>query len=97
MAQTNFLGGVTGAATKRIVTYSYDTQDRDETIIIDLLKALHSIPIQNLAVNGPSLVNKVRYVAVSLLDALDANNPVSPEGAYLLDFLAILSEIEQTL
>lgn len=62
MAQTNFLGGVTGAgqsaksmvaakdnadstsvvlATKRIVTYSYDTQDRDETIIIDLLKALH--------------------------------------------------------
>ncbi|OWZ50587.1 hypothetical protein C368_06732 [Cryptococcus neoformans 125.91] len=97
VAQTNFLGGVTGAATKRIVTYSYDTQDRDETIIIDLLKALHSIPIQNLAVNGPSLVNKVRYVAVSLLDALDANNPVSPEGAYLLDFLAILSEIEQTL
>lgn len=48
-----------------------------------------------LAVNGPSLVNKVRYVAISLLDALDANNPVSPEGAYLLDFLDILSEIEQ--
>ncbi|KNX49904.2 hypothetical protein CNBG_9472 [Cryptococcus deuterogattii R265] len=97
MAQTSSLRGFTRTATERIVTYSYDTQDRDETVIVDLLKALHSIPIQNLAVNGPSLVNKVRYVAISLLDALDANNPVSPEGAYLLDFLDILSEIEQTL
>nr|KIR83475.1 hypothetical protein I308_06137 [Cryptococcus tetragattii IND107] len=97
MAQTTSLRGFTRTATERIVTYSYDTQDRDETVIVDLLKALHSIPIQNLAVNGPSLVNKVRYVAISLLDALDANNPVSPEGAYLLDFLDILSEIEQTL
>ncbi|WVQ92256.1 hypothetical protein IAS59_006065 [Cryptococcus gattii] len=97
MAQTTLLRGFTRTATERILTYSYDTQDRDETVIVDLLKALHSIPIQNLAVNGPSLVNKVRYVAISLLDALDANNPVSPEGAYLLDFLDILSEIEQTL
>ncbi|EAL20596.1 hypothetical protein CNBE5160 [Cryptococcus deneoformans B-3501A] len=97
MGQTNSVGGVTRTATETIVTYLYDTLDRYETVIVDLLKALHSIPVQSLAVNGPSLVNKIRYVAVSLLDALDANNPVSPEGAYLLDFLAILSEIEQTL
>lgn len=33
--------------------------------------SLHSIPIQSLAVNGPSLVQKVRFVASSLLDDPD--------------------------
>ncbi|OCF58239.1 hypothetical protein L486_04269 [Kwoniella mangroviensis CBS 10435] len=93
--QANPDGGVTVSVTARMVSIFTNRQDKYEAIVLDLLKALHSIPIQNLAVNGPSLVNKVRYVAVALLDALDARNPVSPEGAYLLDFLGILSEIEQ--
>nr|XP_019012481.1 uncharacterized protein I206_03329 [Kwoniella pini CBS 10737]OCF51262.1 hypothetical protein I206_03329 [Kwoniella pini CBS 10737] len=93
--QANPDGGVELSVTARMVKLFTGRQDRYEHIVLDLLKALHSIPIQNLAVNGPSLVNKVRYVAVALLDALDAQNPVSPEGAYLLDFLGILSEIEQ--
>nr|XP_018264448.1 uncharacterized protein I303_02615 [Kwoniella dejecticola CBS 10117]OBR86606.1 hypothetical protein I303_02615 [Kwoniella dejecticola CBS 10117] len=88
-------GSVELNVTARMVKIFTGRQDKYEHIVLDLLKALHSIPIQNLAVNGPSLVNKVRYVAVALLDALDAQNPVSPEGAYLLDFLGILSEIEQ--
>nr|XP_019050052.1 hypothetical protein I302_00473 [Kwoniella bestiolae CBS 10118]OCF28982.1 hypothetical protein I302_00473 [Kwoniella bestiolae CBS 10118] len=95
--QTNPDGGVTLTATARMISIFTSRQDKYEHIVLDLLKALHSIPIQNLAVNGPSLVNKVRYVAVALLDALDAQNPVSPEGAYLLDFLGILSEIEQVI
>ncbi|WWD08703.1 hypothetical protein V865_006816 [Kwoniella europaea PYCC6329] len=93
--QANPDGGVTVSVTARMVSIFTNRQDKYEAMVLDLLKALHSIPIQNLAVNGPSLVNKVRYVAVALLDALDARNPVSPEGAYLLDFLGILSEIEQ--
>nr|XP_031857884.1 uncharacterized protein CI109_006680 [Kwoniella shandongensis]KAA5524956.1 hypothetical protein CI109_006680 [Kwoniella shandongensis] len=89
--------GATTSVIVQMISRLGESQDKYESIVLDLLKALHSIPIQNLAVNGPSLVNKVRYVAVSLLDALDARDPVSPEGAYLLDFLGILSEIEQTL
>ncbi|WWC87457.1 uncharacterized protein L201_002346 [Kwoniella dendrophila CBS 6074] len=95
--QANPDGTDSMSATARFLSLITGRQDRYEDIILDLLQALHSIPIQNLAVNGPSLVNKVRYVAVALLDALDSQNPVSREGAYLLDFLGILSEIEQTL
>ncbi|WRT65290.1 uncharacterized protein IL334_002233 [Kwoniella shivajii] len=90
-------GEASTTVTVKMVSLFTDGKDKYENIVLDLLKALHNIPIQNLAVNGPSLVNKVRYVAVSLLDALDASNPVSAEGAYLLDFLGILSEIEQIL
>lgn len=44
-------------------------QDR-ETIASELLNILHSIPIQSIATNGPSLVHKVRFVASTLLDAV---------------------------
>lgn len=41
-----------------------------EAVASDLLNVLHSIPIQSIATNGPSLVHKVRFVASSLLDAV---------------------------
>jgi hypothetical protein len=41
-----------------------------ESIASDLLNILHSIPIQSIATNGPSLVHKVRFVASTLLDAV---------------------------
>jgi hypothetical protein len=64
-----------------------------------LLKILHSIPIQSIATNGPSLVHKVRFVASTLLDTLRNadEQPVNAARAhaYLWDFLSILSEIER--
>ncbi|WRT64122.1 uncharacterized protein IL334_001051 [Kwoniella shivajii] len=64
----------------------------------DLFKAVHGIPIQALAANGPSLVTKIRVVAVTLLDALPAQDQIDPNvqgiAAYLLDFLNIMSSIE---
>ncbi|KAG6813585.1 hypothetical protein H0H92_009629 [Tricholoma furcatifolium] len=41
-----------------------------EAVASDLLNILHSIPIQSIATNGPSLVHKVRFVASTLLDAV---------------------------
>ncbi|KAI6114357.1 hypothetical protein F5141DRAFT_1187921 [Pisolithus sp. B1] len=73
-------------------------EDR-EAVASDLLDILHSIPIQSIATNGPSLVHKVRFVASTLLDAVGKAHsaPGSAERAhaYLLDFLSILSEIEK--
>lgn len=73
-------------------------EDR-EAVASDLLNILHSIPIQSIATNGPSLVHKVRFVASTLLDAVGKADsaPASAERAhaYLLDFLSILSEIER--
>ncbi|EIW68075.1 hypothetical protein TREMEDRAFT_69554 [Tremella mesenterica DSM 1558] len=64
----------------------------------DLFKAVHGIPIQALAANGPSLVTKIRVVAVTLLDALPAqdydHSNVQGIAAYLLDFLNIMTSIE---
>jgi hypothetical protein len=45
------------------------SEDR-EAVASDLLNILHSIPIQSIATNGPSLVHKVRFVASTLLDAV---------------------------
>ncbi|KAI6027494.1 fungal-specific transcription factor domain-containing protein [Pisolithus microcarpus] len=73
-------------------------EDR-EAVASDLLDILHSIPIQSIATNGPSLVHKVRFVASTLLHAVGKaySAPASAERAhaYLLDFLSILSEIEK--
>ncbi|RSH92934.1 hypothetical protein EHS25_008380 [Saitozyma podzolica] len=64
----------------------------------DLFQAVHGIPIQALAANGPSLVVKIRVVAVTLLDALPAgdygDSNYSGITAYLLDFLNIMTSIE---
>ncbi|EJC97940.1 uncharacterized protein FOMMEDRAFT_97406 [Fomitiporia mediterranea MF3/22] len=70
-----------------------------EAVASDLLNVLHSIPIQSIATNGPSLVHKVRFVASSLLDAVrkaeTAPATAARAHAYLWDFLSILSEIER--
>jgi hypothetical protein len=60
---------------------------------------VHSIPIQSIATNGPSLVHKVRFVASTLLDAVrkvdSAPASAARAHAYLWDFLSVLSEIER--
>ncbi|KAK0464620.1 uncharacterized protein EV420DRAFT_1618414 [Desarmillaria tabescens] len=73
-------------------------EDR-EAVASVLLSILHSIPIQSIATNGPSLVHKVRFVASTLLDAV-RKAEIAPASAarahaYLWDFLSILSEIER--
>lgn len=73
------------------------SEDR-QAVASRLLIILHSIPIQSIATNGPSLVHKVRFVASTLLDAVrKAETPASAALAngYLWDFLSILSEIER--
>ncbi|KAF8339604.1 fungal-specific transcription factor domain-containing protein [Cantharellus anzutake] len=73
--------------------------DDREAVASDLLNVLHSIPIQAIATNGPSLVHKVRFVASTLLDAVrkveTAPASAARANAYLWDFLSILSEIER--
>ncbi|KAF8908951.1 fungal-specific transcription factor domain-containing protein [Gymnopilus junonius] len=73
-------------------------EDR-EAVASDLLNILHSIPIQSIATNGPSLVHKVRFVASTLLDAVrkaeTAPASAARAHAFLWDFLSILSEIER--
>jgi hypothetical protein len=73
--------------------------DDREAVASDLLNILHSIPIQSIATNGPSLVHKVRFVASTLLDAVrkpeTAPALAARAHAYLWDFLSILSEIER--
>ncbi|KZT53824.1 hypothetical protein CALCODRAFT_37146 [Calocera cornea HHB12733] len=70
-----------------------------ETVASDLLHVLHSIPIQAIATNGPSLVHKVRFVASTLLDTVRKvetdRASAARAHAYLWDFLSILSEIER--
>ncbi|THH05527.1 hypothetical protein EW145_g4732 [Phellinidium pouzarii] len=84
----------------------YVTQEQEiavaegrEAVASDLLNVLHSIPIQSIATNGPSLVHKVRFVASTLLDAVrkaeTAPASAARAHAYLWDFLSILSEIER--
>lgn len=74
-------------------------QEDREAVASDLLNVLHSIPIQSIATNGPSLVHKVRFVASTLLDAVrkaeTAPASAARAHAYLWDFLSILSEIER--
>ncbi|TBU26011.1 fungal-specific transcription factor domain-containing protein [Dichomitus squalens] len=74
-------------------------EDR-EAVASDLLNILHSIPIQSIATNGPSLVHKVRFVASTLLDAVRKAEtaPASAARAHgylcelpLLLFISLLS------
>ncbi|WVQ85674.1 hypothetical protein IAT38_007840 [Cryptococcus sp. DSM 104549] len=72
--------------------------DWRQSVYRDLFKAVHGIPIQALAANGPSIVTKIRVVAVTLFDALPAQDQTDPNvqgiAAYLLDFLTIMTSIE---
>ncbi|KIR67769.1 hypothetical protein I314_02186 [Cryptococcus bacillisporus CA1873] len=65
----------------------------------DLYNVVHCVPIRALAANGPSLVTKIRVVAVTLLDALETQDEtIDPNiqgiATYLLSFLDIMSSIE---
>ncbi|ORX35946.1 fungal-specific transcription factor domain-domain-containing protein [Kockovaella imperatae] len=75
-----------------------ESQDWRLGVYQDLFNAVHGLPIQALAANGPSLVNKIRVVAVTLIDALPAQDygdiQVQGIAAYLLDFLNIMTSIE---
>nr|XP_019000566.1 uncharacterized protein I203_06984 [Kwoniella mangroviensis CBS 8507]OCF64027.1 hypothetical protein I203_06984 [Kwoniella mangroviensis CBS 8507] len=72
--------------------------DWRHTVYQDLFKAVHGIPIQAVRFLGPSLVTKIRVVAVTLLDAMPSQEQADPNvqgiAAYLLDFLNIMSSIE---
>ncbi|ODO11771.1 hypothetical protein I350_00555 [Cryptococcus amylolentus CBS 6273] len=71
--------------------------DWRQSVYRDLFNTVHCLPIQALAANGPSVVTKIRVVAVTLLDALPAeevNSSVQGIADYLLDFLNIMSSIE---
>ncbi|WVQ70978.1 hypothetical protein IAR50_000503 [Cryptococcus sp. DSM 104548] len=71
--------------------------DWRQSVYKDLFNTVHCLPIQALAANGPSVVTKIRVVAVTLLDALpaeEANSSVQGIADYLLDFLNIMSSIE---
>ncbi|TYJ57555.1 hypothetical protein B9479_001637 [Cryptococcus floricola] len=71
--------------------------DWRQSVYRDLFNTVHCLPIQALAANGPSVVFKIRVVAVTLLDALPAeevNSSAQGIADYLLDFLNIMSSIE---
>ncbi|KAJ9113894.1 hypothetical protein QFC19_000088 [Naganishia cerealis] len=107
------LGGISTSSAKKPDTDKEETDDyvaaSKESLYYDLLSILHSIPIQCIAVNGPSLVNCVRYVASGLLDTVQFKPPSATEDqqgegeasnvaraqGYLIDFLSILSDIEK--
>jgi hypothetical protein len=84
------------------------TETEKDMIVSDLLVILSKIPLEVIAINTVSLVAKVRYVASTLLDALQSDPPdpsdipqlmrstqrVARAQGYLWDFLRILTDIE---
>ncbi|WVW80505.1 hypothetical protein I302_102489 [Kwoniella bestiolae CBS 10118] len=81
------------------------SDEEKECVSRDVLNVLEAIPMQALAVNTTGVVNKVRFVAVSLLDGLSETGPGDNEGNevpsrsqyhrdYLWKFLTTLGEIE---
>ncbi|BEI85111.1 hypothetical protein CcaverHIS002_0505120 [Cutaneotrichosporon cavernicola] len=84
------------------------TETEKDTIVSDLLVILSKIPLEVIAINTVSLVAKVRYVASTLLDALQSEPPdpsdipqlmrssqrAARAQGYLWDFLRILTDIE---
>ncbi|EAL22187.1 hypothetical protein CNBC3250 [Cryptococcus deneoformans B-3501A] len=82
------------------------TQDEKDEVVVDMLSILQKIPIQVLAVNSFTIIEKVRSVASSLLDFLDHGEdmglpPLSSHETRaqkaqrnLWKFLNYLSEIE---
>lgn len=46
-----------------------------EDIACDLLDGLNSLPEECLATNGPSLVQKVRFVAIQLMECSTSSRP----------------------
>ncbi|KIR50651.1 hypothetical protein I315_06903, partial [Cryptococcus gattii Ru294] len=51
-------------------------QDERDEVVVDMLSILQKIPIQVLAVNSFSIIDKVRFVASSLLDFLNHDESI---------------------
>ncbi|KAL1409699.1 hypothetical protein Q8F55_003695 [Vanrija albida] len=66
-----------------------------EDIACDLLDGLNSLPEECVATNGPSLVQKVRFVAIQLMEGSTSTSPQAVRAQTLLmQFLSVLSVIE---
>ncbi|RSH76559.1 uncharacterized protein EHS24_005548 [Apiotrichum porosum] len=73
-----------------------ENNDWRQMVYQTLLQTVHGLPIQALAANGPSLVAKIRVVAVTLLEGLPGDTEGNSEIAqYLIAFLSIMSSIEE--
>ncbi|KAK4684597.1 hypothetical protein P7C73_g5576, partial [Tremellales sp. Uapishka_1] len=71
------------------------TSDFAEDLTCELLDGLHSLPIECVAVNGPSCVQKIRFVASHLLDnSAVISTKTARAKDLLMEFLRILSVIE---
>ncbi|OCF54115.1 hypothetical protein L486_08309 [Kwoniella mangroviensis CBS 10435] len=70
-------------------------EESAENIACELLDGLNSLPVECVATNGPSLVQKVRFVGIHLMDASsDPTGPQSHSQKLLMQFLSVLSVIE---
>lgn len=66
-----------------------------EDIACDLLDGLNSLPEECVATNGPSLVQKVRFVAIQLMEGSTSYSPQAVRAqSLLMQFLNVLSVIE---
>lgn len=48
-----------------------------EDIAVELLDGLNSLPVECVATNGPSLVQKVRFVAIQLMECSSHPSPTT--------------------
>ncbi|OCF71847.1 hypothetical protein I204_07107 [Kwoniella mangroviensis CBS 8886] len=70
-------------------------EESAKNIACELLDGLNSLPVECVATNGPSLVQKVRFVGIHLMDASsDPTGPQSHSQKLLMQFLSVLSVIE---
>ncbi|KAL7423959.1 hypothetical protein Q5752_001544 [Cryptotrichosporon argae] len=69
--------------------------DMAEDIACVLLDGLKSMPIECVAINGPSLVQKVRFIAIRLMEGSTSPTPQAIRAQnLLLQFLSVLAVIE---
>ncbi|ODO10748.1 hypothetical protein I350_01345 [Cryptococcus amylolentus CBS 6273] len=79
-----------------MIPQSMGYEDTAEDIARELLDGLNSLPVECVATNGPLLVQKVRFVAVHLMDSPNAGpgNEDNQAQTLLMQFLSVLSVIE---
>ncbi|ORY23040.1 fungal-specific transcription factor domain-domain-containing protein [Naematelia encephala] len=71
------------------------TSEAAEDIACELLDGLNSLPVECVATNGPSLVQKVRFVAIQLMECSISPSPTTARAQKLLmQFLSVLGVIE---
>ncbi|ODN98524.1 hypothetical protein L198_03770 [Cryptococcus wingfieldii CBS 7118] len=79
-----------------MIPQSMGYEETADDIARELLDGLNSLPVECVATNGPLLVQKVRFVAVHLMDSPNAG-PGSEDNqaqTLLVQFLSVLSVIE---